>query len=95
MLRVRPEASFTHSELAKHLEEAKIGNLMLFGGNILRKPFMVQLATDSQDSFKVIGSMKGADTLMNQALFLGTYPGLTKVMLNYEIDIIKQYTKSF
>ena len=47
MLRVRPEASFTHSELAKHLEEAKIGNRMLFGGNMLRQPVIVQLAKDS------------------------------------------------
>jgi len=39
--------------------------------------------------------MKGADSLMNQTLFLGTYPGLTKVMLNYKIDIIKQYTNSY
>ena len=52
---------------------------------------MVQLAKDSPDSFRVIGSMKGADTLMNQVLFLGTYPGLTTAMLDYEIDIIQLY----
>ena len=62
---------------------------------MLRQPVIVQLAKDSPDSFKDIGIMKGVDSLMNQALFLGTYPGLTKVMLNYEIDIIKQYTNSF
>jgi CDP-4-dehydro-6-deoxyglucose reductase, E1 len=95
MMRVRPESPFTHTELAKHLEKNKIGNRMLFGGNMLRQPVMVQLAKDAPDSFRIIGNLKGADTLMNQALFLGTYPGLTTAMLNYEIDVIQQYTKSF
>jgi CDP-6-deoxy-D-xylo-4-hexulose-3-dehydrase len=35
--------------------------------------------------------MKGSDEIMNQALFLGTYPGLTKEMMNYEIDTIQAF----
>ena len=32
--------------------------------------------------------LSGADKLMQSAIFLGTYPGLDKDMLDFEIDII-------
>ncbi len=94
MLRVRPEASFTHSQLGRHLDERKIGNRMLFGGNLLRQPVFVQLKKDRPDSFRVVGETPGADSIMNTALFLGTYPGLTEAMLQYEIQTIKEFVNA-
>ncbi len=38
--------------------------------------------------------LPGADAIMNQALFLGTYPGLTAEMLAYEIAIISDFVKT-
>jgi len=95
MLRVKPSASFTHTDLARHLDEKKIGNRMFFGGNLLRQPVFVQLRKDRPESFRVVGEMKGADEIMNQALFLGTYPGLTKEMMDYEIEVIRNFVRSF
>ena len=95
MLRVKPSAPFTHTDLARHLDEKKIGNRMFFGGNLLRQPVFVQLRKDRPESFRVVGEMKGADEIMNQALFLGTYPGLTKEMMDYEIEIIRNFVRSF
>ena len=37
--------------------------------------------------------MSGANNVMNTALFLGTYPGLTKEMIDYEIKIIHQFVE--
>jgi CDP-6-deoxy-D-xylo-4-hexulose-3-dehydrase len=95
MLRVKPSAPFTHTDLARHLDANKIGNRMFFGGNLLRQPVFVQLRKDRPESFRVVGEMKGADEIMNQALFLGTYPGLTKEMMDYEIEIIRNFVRSF
>jgi CDP-6-deoxy-D-xylo-4-hexulose-3-dehydrase len=95
MLRVKPSAPFKHTDLARHLDEKKIGNRMFFGGNLLRQPVFVQLRKDRPESFRVVGEMKGADEIMNQALFLGTYPGLTKEMMDYEIGIIRNFVRSF
>jgi len=95
MLRVKPLGSFTHTDLARHLDEKKIGNRMFFGGNLLRQPVFVQLRKDRPESFRVVGEMKGADEIMNQALFLGTYPGLTKEMMDYEIEVIRNFVRSF
>jgi CDP-6-deoxy-D-xylo-4-hexulose-3-dehydrase len=91
MLRVKTSAPFTHTGLARHLDEKKIGNRMFFGGNLLRQPVFVQLRKDRPEAFRVVGEMKGADEIMNQAIFLGTYPGLTNEMMDYEIQIIRSF----
>jgi len=92
MLRVRPSASFSHTDLARHLDQKKIGNRMFFGGNLVRQPVFVQLRKDRPQAFRVLGDMHGADEIMNGALFLGTYPGLTAEMLDYEAQCIRNFT---
>ena len=37
--------------------------------------------------------MEGADRLMEQALFLGTYPGLTEAMLQRELGIMLEFAR--
>lgn len=119
MLRVKPSAPFTHTDLARHLDEKKIGNRMFFGGNLLRQPVFVQLRKDRPEAFRVVSAtgkaltaselelqlststaangaaspLPGADAIMNQALFLGTYPGLTKEMIDYEIETIRKFIR--
>ena len=95
MLRVKPGGPFTHTQLGRHLDEKKIGNRMLFGGNLLRQPVFVQLRKDRPDSFRICGPMSGADSLMNTALFIGTYPGLTPAMLDYELETIHRFARKF
>jgi CDP-6-deoxy-D-xylo-4-hexulose-3-dehydrase len=94
MLRVKPSAPFTHTDLARHLDAKKIGNRMFFGGNLLRQPVFVQLRKDRPESFRILGEMTGADAIMNQALFLGTYPGLATEMMDYEIETIRVFVRS-
>ena len=118
MIRVKPTAPFTHSDLGRHLELHKIGNRMFFGGNLLRQPVFVQMRRDRPDAIRVVSAdghaltaneldlklktsahgnayspLPGADAIMNQALFLGTYPGLTAEMLAYEIKVISEFVK--
>jgi len=93
MLRVRAGAGFTHSQLGRHLDEVKIGNRMLFGGNLLRQPVFVQLKKDRPEAFRVLGEYPGADSIMNSALFLGTYPGLTEEMMAYEVKMIRAFVE--
>jgi CDP-6-deoxy-D-xylo-4-hexulose-3-dehydrase len=94
MLRIKPDAPFSRTELAKHLDEHKIGNRMFFGGNLLRQPVFVQLLKDRPNSIRMAKPLKeftGADEIMNNSLFLGTYPGLTPEMLDYMINVIQNF----
>ncbi len=94
LLRVKPTAPFSRTNLARHLDEKKIGNRMLFGGNLVRQPVLVQLAKDRPGAFRAVGDLAGADAIMNQALFIGTYPGLTPEMLDYMIETITRFARS-
>ena len=93
MLRVKPTAPFTHVELGRHLDKNRVGNRMLFGGNLLRQPVFVQLKRDRPQAFRVVGAMSGADEIMNQAIFIGTYPGLTPAMIDYELNTIRRFVR--
>jgi CDP-6-deoxy-D-xylo-4-hexulose-3-dehydrase len=91
MMLVRDSAPFTAVDLSRHLDERKIGNRRLFGGNLARQPAFVQLRKDNPQAFRVAGKLKGADRLMQSALFVGVYPGLTSAMLDYVIEAIGSF----
>jgi CDP-4-dehydro-6-deoxyglucose reductase, E1 len=95
MMLVKKSAPFTRGEFVKCLDEAKVGNRMLFGGNLVRQPAFVNLRKQQPNAFRVVGDLAGADRIMNEAVFIGTYPGLTSAMLDYMVDTIRNFTKKF
>ena len=93
MMLIKANAPFKKREFAQALDAAKIGNRMLFGGNLVRQPAFVQLRKDYPEAMRTIGDLKGADRLMNEAIFIGVYPGLTKAMLDYVAETIQQFCR--
>ncbi|MFZ5494470.1 MAG: lipopolysaccharide biosynthesis protein RfbH [Verrucomicrobiota bacterium] len=93
MLLVRPEAPFRAAELSRHLDDRKIGHRRLFGGNLARQPAFVQLRRQHPGAFRTVGGLAGADRLMNDALFVGVYPGLTVPMLDYLVGVIHDFCR--
>lgn len=94
LLLVKPGAPFTRTELARHLDECRIGNRMLFGGNLVRQPAFVDLKNNNPRSLRTAGDIHGADRVMNDALFLGVYPGLSEGQLNYIVHSLYQFCHS-
>ena len=94
MITVKEGSPFTRTELAKELDKHKIGNRMFFGGNLLRQPAFSNIIRESPERIKTIPSYPGADKIMNNSLFLGTYPGLTTEMINFESEIILNFVRS-
>ena len=67
---------------------------MLFGGNLLKQPAFVQLRKDRPDAMRLaMPEMPGADQLMQEALFLGTYPGLSEEMIDRELALISAFVE--
>jgi CDP-6-deoxy-D-xylo-4-hexulose-3-dehydrase len=91
---VKPAAPFSRTEFARALDAKKIGNRMLFGGNLVRQPAFVQARKDNPAAFRVIGDLPGADRIMNEAVFVGVYPGLTDAMLDYMVETITKFVRS-
>ena len=63
-------------------------------GEILKQPAFVELIKSNKKAFRVVGSMEGSDDVMNNALFLGTFPWANK-MIDYEISIIQQFVDEY
>ncbi len=95
MLRVKEGAPFDRTQLGRYLDEHRIGNRTLFGGNLVRQPAFTQLALDRPGAFRVAGKLTGADTIMNRVLFVGVYPGLTRKMLEYIVATIDAFAGKF
>ena len=92
-LRTRPNAPFKRRDLAVALDAAKIGSRMLFGGNLIRQPAFVTLKQQQPSAFRVVGDLAGANRILDEALFIGTYPGLTQEMLSYMVETIHAFVK--
>ena len=99
MMNVRPNAPFTRVEFSRALDAAKIGNRGMFGGNLLRQPAFVTLRKQWERGdglfpfapLRVVGDTQGADYIMNQAVFIGPFPGLTKNHLDFMIEAIHSF----
>lgn len=88
MLRVRAGAPFDAVDLARHLDQHRIGNRRLFGGNLVRQPAFVDLLAERPGALRTVGELCGADRIMEEAVFIGTYPGLSPAMLDRMIEVL-------
>jgi len=59
----------------------------------VKQPAFVLLRHDRPDAMRVIGDLPGSDRIMNQTMFLGTYPGLTDEMIQYMADVILAFAE--
>ncbi len=81
-LAVRETAPFTRNQVTQYLEERKIATRLLFGGNLVRQPAYRDRA------FRVAGSLKNADFVMNQVFWIGLYPGIGPEILDYMLETL-------
>jgi CDP-6-deoxy-D-xylo-4-hexulose-3-dehydrase len=81
-LAVRESAPFTRNQVTQYLEERKIATRLLFGGNLVRQPAYHERA------FRVAGSLKNADFVMNQVFWIGLYPGIGPEILDYMLETL-------
>ena len=88
---VRPKAPFTRNELTEYLETQKIGTRNIFSGNLLRHPAYLKI----KNKLKVVGTMKNADLIMNNAFWLGVYPGIDKKMIKYTSIKVKKFIDQY
>ena len=95
MMLVRESAGFSRPQFSTFLDGVRIGNRTLFGGNLVRQPALVQLARDNPSAFRVVGDLRGSDEIMNKAVFVGVYPGLSRKMLDYIIEQIHVFCKPY
>jgi CDP-6-deoxy-D-xylo-4-hexulose-3-dehydrase len=86
---VRPEAPFSREDLTAHLERARIGTRLLFGGNLIRQPYMKDRV------FRTVGDLAMADHIMARTFWIGVYPGLGEPQISYMLETLSAFCKPY
>jgi CDP-6-deoxy-D-xylo-4-hexulose-3-dehydrase len=84
---LRPNAPFSRDELVKFLNAQRIGTRLLFGGNLLRQPYM------RRQKYRVVGELTNADIVTESTFWIGLYPGLTPDHIGYMVDSIARFAR--
>ena len=82
---LKPESVVKRVDLLSYLDQNKIGTRLLFAGNLARQPYMIGR------NFRVSGSLANTDVVMNQAFWLGVYPGLGTEHLDYIVGKLEEF----
>lgn len=93
IMTVKEDAGFSRNALAQYLNSKNIQTRYLFAGNFLKQPCFDKMR-EMGDGYRVVGNLKNTDIIMNQSLWIGVYPGMTKLKLDYMIKSIKEFACS-
>jgi CDP-6-deoxy-D-xylo-4-hexulose-3-dehydrase len=88
VITLRDEAPFGRDDLVRHLNEKKIGTRLLFGGNLIRQPYM------KDRNYRVHGDLVNGDRIMNKTFWIGVYPGLGTEQIDYVLETIHEFCQS-
>lgn len=82
---IRDQAPFARMDLLRFLDEKKIGTRLLFAGNLTKQPYFKGL------NYRISGDLVNTDRVMNQAFWIGVFPGLTAEMLSYVVEAFDEF----
>jgi len=80
-----PNHPVDREDLLRFLDSRKIGTRLLFAGNLVRQPAYKNV------DWRIVGELTNTDIVMRRTFWVGTYPGLTSVMLDYIISSIIEF----
>ncbi len=82
---LKEEAGTSRVELLKFLDEAKIGTRLLFAGNLTRQPYFQNV------EYRIHGELTNTDRIMNQTFWIGIFPALTEVHLDFVVSKFEEF----
>lgn len=92
LLTVKEGSPVSREEIVNYLESERIQTRMLFAGNLLKHPCFDSMRKSGK-GYRVAGSLKNTDRIMNSTFWIGVYPGITEKMAVYIAEKIKSYLK--
>lgn len=89
LLIIRDNNHINRTSLLKFLDENKIITRLLFAGNLTKQPGFMN------KNYRKIGDLKNTDKIMNDAFWVGIWPGLEQIHLDYILEKINKFIKDF
>ena len=82
---LKENMGINRNELINFLNTNKIGTRLLFSGNVIKQPYMKNV------KYKVHKHLNNSDFVMNNSFWLGVYPGLSDLHLEYVVEKINNF----
>ena len=82
---VKGDSGVNRVDLTKYLDQNKIGTRLLFAGNLTRQPYFEDI------EYRVVGDLINTDITMSRTLWLGIYPGLDTMQLDYIAEKMEDF----
>ena len=86
---VRQDAGFTRTEFTDYLNSNLIETRNLFAGNLLRQPAYLDIPHRVAP-----GGLSTTDLIMNNTFFLGVYPGLSAMHIDFTAQCVEKFIKA-
>ena len=83
LITVRNDVGFTRNDLTGFLEQNKIETRNLFAGNLTRQPAF------HNKPMRKISNLINSDYIMHNTFFIGVYPGINDVQIEYILKVFK------
>ena len=87
-----PASGKTRADLARFLESHRIQTRPLFAGNLTRHPCFEGLKAGRD--YRAAAPLVNTDRLMNDALWVGVYPGMTEAKRAFMAEKIREFFRA-
>ena len=89
LLTIRDGSPLKRRDVVTYLEKKKIGTRLLFGGNLTRQPAFRDV------EFRVVGELRNTDKFMNDAFWIGVWPGIGEAERSYIVSTFVEMVRHF
>lgn len=85
-LTIREGSGINRNDLIEYLDKNKIGTRLLFAGNLTKQPYM------AENQYRQSSELINTNHVMTNTFWIGLYPGISKMHLDYMLKKIKLFT---
>ena len=82
---LRDQTTVNRVDLLQYLDQSKVGTRLLFAGNLTHQPYMIG------KRYRVSGNLTNTDRVMNNTFWVGIYPDLAEIQLDYVAGKIETF----
>lgn len=87
-LTLRKNAPLSRHQLLVALQARNIGTRLLFGGNLVRQPYM------KGRDFRISGALANADIVVDRTFWIGVYPGLGEPEIDFVVETLHDLVRN-
>jgi CDP-6-deoxy-D-xylo-4-hexulose-3-dehydrase len=84
-LTLRDNCGFKRLDLVRYLDSQAVGTRLLFAGNLIRQPYMLNR------NYRVSGDLTVTDKIMNDTFWIGVWPGLGDEHLEHAVRCMETF----